>query len=88
MPTPRDPEFRRRTVELTRLREKPIAHQIAQDPQELRPERSHMLPGGVCYPGRPRHGPGRPRGSQRPGGPGAAQRPQSARFTQVRRCAC
>ena len=30
MPAPRDPEFRRRAVELARLREKPIA-QIAKD---------------------------------------------------------
>ncbi len=30
MPAPKDPEFRRRTVELARLREKPIA-QIAKD---------------------------------------------------------
>ena len=30
MPAPKDPEFRRRAVELARLREKPIA-QIARD---------------------------------------------------------
>lgn len=30
MPAPKDPEFRRRAVELARLREKPIA-QIAKD---------------------------------------------------------
>ena len=30
MPAPKDPEFRRRAVELARLREKPIAH-IAKD---------------------------------------------------------
>jgi pimeloyl-ACP methyl ester carboxylesterase len=43
MPAPKSPEFRRRAVELARLREKPIAQILARRVAETHPERVTRL---------------------------------------------